>query len=297
MIIVTRFAKMEREDYDMANAKTPETTEIVLRDGSTGVVTVDFANTYPALAPDEETLELISENLGDDGENIGIGNFKRVKVPGSDFSSWMLSRAGKQVAEEEITGIIVAWKARRSMWLNGEPDGSQPDCHSLDNKRPISLGLYGPNGPNAAQNPQGLCRTCPMAQFGSDPKGGRGTACKEQRLLFLIVPDAMFPLVVHIPRTSIKGVQEFMVDLLNERKKYSQVEVGLKLVKDKNKANQEFNRVQMRKIRDLEPGECDATKLYGAQIKALIETTMVDFSVESTSDNGGISIVPEEMPA
>lgn len=281
----------------MATSKAPETTEIVLRDGSSGVVTVDFAETYPALAPDEETLELLHENLGDDGENIGIGNFKRVKVPSSELSAWMIQRAGESIAQKELTGIIVAWKARRSMWLNGEPDGSQPDCHSLDNKRPVSLGLYGPQGERAAQNPTGMCRTCPMAAFGSDPKGGRGTACKEQRLLFLVIPDAMFPLVVHIPRTSIKGVQEFMLDLLDARKKYFQVEVGLSLVKDKNKVGQEFNRVQMRKIRELEPGESDATKLYGDQIKALIEQAMVDFSESAVSDEGGISVTPEEMPA
>lgn len=283
----------------MANSKAPETTEIVLRDGSTGLVTLDFAETYPALAPDEETLELLEENLGADGENIGIGNFKRVKVPGSELDAWMIQRAGKSVAEEELTGIVVAWKARRSMWLNGEPDGSRPDCHSLDNKRPVSLGLYGPQGERAAQNPGGKCRTCPMAQFGSDPKGGRGTACKEQRLLFLVVPGSMFPLVVHIPRTSIKGVQDFMLDLLDARKKYSQVEVGLKLAKDKNKAGQEYNRVALRRIRDLEPGECDATKLYGDQIKALIEEVMVDFDNESVADaeDGGISVTSEEMPA
>jgi len=281
----------------MATSKASDTTEIVLRDGSNSVVTVEFADTYPALAPDEETLELLQENLGDDGENIGIGNFKRVKVPSSELNAWMIERAGESVAQKELTGIIVAWKARRSMWLNGEPDGSQPDCHSFDNKRPVSIGLYGPQGERAAQNPQGMCRTCPMAQFGSDPKGGRGTACKEQRLLFLVIPDAMFPLVVHIPRTSIKGVQGFMLDLLDARKKYHQVEVGLSLKKDKNKAGQEYNQVQMRKIRDLEPGECDATKLYGDQIKALVEQAMTDFSESAVSDEGGISVTPEEMPA
>jgi hypothetical protein len=273
----------------------PETTEVVLRDGSKDVVTIDFAETYPALAPDEDTLELLEENLGAEGENIGVGNFKRVKVPAEQFNSWMISRGGEDVAQKEITGILVAWKARRSFWINGEPDGSPPDCSSLDNRRPVAGGLYSLDGERGAQNPNGKCATCPMAQFGSDPNGGRGTACREQRLLFLVVPNALFPIVVHIPRTSIKGVTEFMLDLMDQRKKFFQVEVGLSLVKDKNKSGQGYNRVQMRKIRDLESGESMAAKVYGDQVKALIEQMVATFDRESMNEEGGISVTPEEM--
>jgi hypothetical protein len=275
----------------------PETTEVVLRDGSKDVVTVDFAETYPALAPDEDTLELLEENLGAEGENIGVGNFKRVKVPAEQFNSWMISRGGEDIAQKEITGILVAWKARRSFWRSNEPDGSRPDCHSLDNKRPVAGGMYAPDGERGTQNPKGLCTTCPMSQFGSDANGGAGTACREQRLLFLVVPDALFPIVVHVPRTSIKGVTEFMLDLMDQRRKYFQVEVGLTLVKDKNKSGQAFNRVQMRKIRDLEPGESMAAKVYGDQVKALIEQMVATFDRESVTEEGGISVTPEEMLA
>lgn len=280
----------------MASNKAPETTEVVLRDGSKDVVTINFAETYPALTPDEDTLELLEENLGSDGENIGVGNFKRVKVPPEQNSSWMIMRGGEDVAQKEITGILVAWKARRSFWLSDEPDGSQPDCSSLDNRHPVSGGLYAPDGENGAQNPTGLCNKCPMSQFGSASNGGRGTACREQRLLFLVVPDALFPIVVHVPRTSIKGVTEFMMDLMDARKKYYQVEVGLTLVKDKNKRGQAYNKIQMRKIRYLESGEATAAKVYGAQIKALIEQMVATFDAESVTEEGegGISVAPDE---
>lgn len=276
----------------------PETTEVVLRDGSKGLVTVDFAENYPALAPDEETLELLEENLGADGENIGVGNFKRVKVPSGELDAWMIQREGKPVAEEEITGVIVAWKARRSFWLGAEPDGSAPDCSSLDNRHPVPGGLYAPDGERGSQNPTGKCAKCPMAQFGSDLKGGRGTACREQRLLFLVVPGSLFPIVVHVPRTSLKEVTAFMLDLMDQRRKYYQVEVGLSLVKDKNKSGQEYNKIKLRKLRNLESGECDATKVYGDQIKALIEQVTASFDADSVVEEGegGISVAPEEMP-
>jgi hypothetical protein len=280
----------------MAKTTPAETTEVVLRDGSKGLVTPEFADNYPALAPDEETLELLEENLGSDGENIGVGNFKRVKVPSGEQGAWMLSRAGKTVAEEEITGVIVAWKARRSFWLGTEPDGSAPDCSSLDNRRPVAGGLYAVDGERGSQNPTGACRTCPMAQFGSDPKGGRGTACREQRLLFMVVPGSLFPIVVHVPRTSLKGLTEFMLDLMDQRAKYHQVEVGLSLVKEKNKAGQEYNRIKPRVVRMLEPGERDATKIYSDQIKAMVEEFTANFDPDSVTEEGegGISVAPDE---
>lgn len=283
----------------MASNKAPETTEVVLRDGSKGVVTVDFADNYPALAPDEDTLELLEENLGSDGENIGVGNFKRVKVPSGELNSWMITRGGEETAVKEITGVIVAWKARRSFWLSADPDGSQPDCSSLDNRHPVPGGMYAPDGEMGAQNPTGLCNKCPMAAFGSDPKGGRGTACREQRLLFLVVPGSLFPIVVHIPRTSLKAVTEFMLDLMDQRKKYHQIEVGLTLVKDKNKSGQEYNKVKLRLVRTLESGECDATRIYSDQIKALVEEFNASFDAESVVEEGegGISVAPEEQPA
>lgn len=286
----------------MATSKGPETTEVVLRNGDKSVVTVDFADNYPALAPDEETLELLEENLGSDGENIGVGNFKRVKVPSEQSSSWVITRGGEEQAVKEITGVIVAWKARRSFWLSSDPDGSPPDCSSLDNRIPVPGGLYAVDGERGNQNPTGKCRNCPMAQFGSDPQGGRGTACREQRLLFMVVPGSLFPLVVHVPRTSLKAVQEFMLDLMDSRKKYHQVEIGLSLEKDRNKAGQAYNKIKLRVVRTLEEGECAATKVYSDQIKALVEEFTASFTPDSVTEEGegGISVAPDEhaeMPA
>lgn len=263
-----------------------ETTEVVLRDGSKAVVPQQFAATWPGFAPDEETLELLAENLGDDGSMIGIRNFSRVKVPSGDAGSWMIKRGGQEVAVKKLRGIMVGWSARRSFWVNGEPDGSSPDCASVDNKRPISGGLFAPDGERGAQNPSGMCANCPMAQFGSDPQGERGAACKEQRLVYLVVEGALFPLILHIPRTSIASMSEFMMGLLNEQKRYYSVVVDIGLEKTKNKVGQEYNKVVIEVVQGLDPTEVAAVKAYGDQIKGLIREFNAAFDRDSVTENG-----------
>jgi hypothetical protein len=266
--------------------KTVETTEVVLRDGSKALVPQQFAMSYPGFAPDEETLELLAENLGDDGAMIGVRNFPRVKVPGGEVSSWMIKQGGKEVAQKRLRGVMVGWSARRSLWTNGEPDGSPPDCASIDNKRPLPGGLYAPDGERGDQNPSGMCANCPMAQFGSDPKGHRGAACKEQRLVYVIIEGALFPLILHIPRTSIASLSEFMIGLLNMQKRYYQVVIDFFLEKAKNKDGQEYNQVVLEVVEDLGDAEMAAVKVYVEQVKGLIWEFNASFTRESVADSG-----------
>lgn len=270
-------------------SKAVETTEVVLRDGSKAVVPQAFAETYPGLAPDEEVLALLEENLGNDAD-IGVRNFPRVKVPSGESSSWMIKQGGREVAEKTITGIIVAWSARRSFWINGEPDGSAPDCSSTNAKVPLSGGLFALDGERGTQNPQGKCSTCPMARFGSETdKTGApaaGQACKEQRLLYVIPHGSLFPVIVHVPRTSIESVISYMISLLNRGKAYYHVEVKVGLEKATSKAGQEYNRVVLEDVRELDETEVAAVKVYSGQIKTLVSDFNASFTRDSVTENG-----------
>lgn len=274
----------------------PATTEVVLRDGSKALVPQVFAETYPGLAPDEEVLALLEENLGDDAD-IGVRNFPRVKVPSGDTSSWMMKQGGKEIATKTITGIMVAWSARRSFWLNGEPDGSPPDCSSTNAKIPVPGGLFALDGERGNQNPQGKCGTCPMAQFGSAPDGNGGQACKEQRLLYVIPHSSLFPVIVHVPRTSIESVTSFMISLLNKGRAYYHVEITVGLEKAKSKAGQEYNRVVLEEVRELSDDEVAAVKVYSGQIKDLVKQFNASFDRDSVADADGGYSVSEPAPA
>lgn len=271
----------------MANPPA-DTTEIVLRDGSKGLVTVDFARRFPALAPDEETLALLEENLGD--EPLGIRNFKRVKVPAGGVRSWMIARGGTEVATKNLTGVMVAWSKRRSYWVNGDPDGSQPDCSSVDCRHPVPGGLYAPDGERGHLNPTGKCANCPMARNGSESTG-RGQACHEQRLVFFLVEGALFPLIVQVPRTSIGNFTTHVLDLVEDGKRFYEVEISLGLDGTSNKVGQDYNEITIAVTRTLESGEVEAVKAYGDEIRELVAAANRMFDPSDVgADSEGVSV-------
>jgi hypothetical protein len=270
-------------------ASTQDTAiEVYLRDGSTAMVSADFAANYPGLVPDADTLELLEANFGD--EEIGLGLFKRVKVPSGEFDAWMITKGGESVAAKELTGVMVDWTKRRSLWVDeGEPDGSPPDCSSVDNKAPIPSGMFALDGERGEQNPGGKCLTCPMSKRGSSVRPGGGSACRQQMLFFLVIPGSTFPCVLHVPRTSITSAQQYMLDLMDAKVRYWQVEVGIALEKATNARGQKYNKIKFRTVRRLEPAEAQAAQVYGGQIKDMVTAFNASF-IEMPTDDEGISV-------
>lgn len=278
-------------------SKTPSadspTTEIALRDGSGFIEVAEaFAQRFPAIAPTPEMLEIYQENLGD--EELTVRNFKRIKVPSGEIDSWQVTKAGKQSSMETLTGVLIKISKRRSYWEASEPDGSFPDCSSADGRVPDAGGRYAPDGTHGSQNPQGMCRTCPMAKLGSDPKSDKGQACREQRLLFLAQEGAFFPVIVSAPRTSVDSVIGYVQDLFEDQRTYGSVVTALTLVKATSSKNQKYNKIKLTCDGLLTPEETKAAKIYGQEIKAMIDAAVSDFSdvagTEAASDEGGISV-------
>lgn len=276
--------------------KAEPTTEITLRDGSgTVMVREAFADRFPALAPTDEMLEVYRENLGDDAD-LQVRDFQRVKMPSGELNSFQVTIAGEEKSERELVGVLVAIRPRRSYWQNSDnPDGSFPDCFSSNGKTPDVGGWYHPSGEKGAQNPTGLCANCPMSQRGSDPKSDKGQACKEQRLLFLMKDGDMFPVVFSAPRTSVNAVRRYAMDLVQLNLPYYGVETKLGLEKDTSSNNQVYNRLTLTKVGDLTADERKAAKLYGAEIKAMIDAAVADFSTAAADEptvtaESGISV-------
>ena len=61
------------------------------------------------------------------------------------------------------------------------------------------------------------CATCPMNQFGSDPKGGKGKACKEMRRLFILQKGDMYPSIMNVPPTSLRQWDAYVSALLSKK--------------------------------------------------------------------------------
>jgi hypothetical protein len=119
-----------------------------------------------------------------------------------------------------ITGVIVYFHKARGLWLvEGE---KIPTCSSMNGK----TGTYRVSEEQTQEMP---CANCQYNQFGSDPKGGGGKACKEMRRIFLVEKDAILPAILNIPPTSLKSFDAYMSGLVSKKKAHIAYETTFRL--------------------------------------------------------------------
>src|SRR5690606_10620160 len=160
-----------------------------------------------------------------------------------------------------IEGVVVLWKSPRAYWkedLESTGGGTPPDCASDD-------GLFG------IGDPGGECAKCPFARFGSDSKSGRGQACKQFRLLFMVRPTDLLPLVVACPPTSIRPVKRYFLRLASQAVPFYGVITRLELTKTKNKDGISYSEVVPSVAKVLSKEERAKMKAYSEQLRPALE--------------------------
>lgn len=157
---------------------------------------------WPVLSPDSAQESLIRANLA--GDEVGVGDLDRIKVPSGGGLTWNVPALEGERQEKALEGIILHVARRRAFWRDPQPKGTQPDCSSAD----CVTGHGDPGGP---------CASCPMNEFGSAIRQGggqgRGKACKEVALLFLLRPGQNLPEIVSVPPGSLKAVKQYRLKL------------------------------------------------------------------------------------
>ena len=170
---------------------------------------------YHALtrSPEElaEILSTIQENLA--GETITPRELQKITVPSQGVTKWIIPNAetGKKDALDEIEGIMIYVGTPRAYWSKplDMANRTPPDCSSLDGH--VGVG-----------NPGGSCNVCPFNKWGTAKTGsGKGKACKEQRLIYMIRPDDFLPTVLQAPVTSIDQLKKHMMRLATTSKSKS----------------------------------------------------------------------------
>lgn len=245
-------------------------TELELRHSPGTVVTVseEFARNFPAIAPDAELAELLAESLGD--MELSPRDLPRIKVPSGGGLLWTTIVEGKAAGTDALEGVLAHVHKQRAFWTDPNPKGNAPDCSSLDGKVPVPTGMYAAGGERGAQNPKGTCKSCPMAQAGTDLKGGRGAACKDQRALFLIKKNEVLPTVVTVPPSSVRSFEQFVIGMVNTRTAYQGVTVTLSLEAASNAAGDQFARIKITPTGKLSADETKAVKDFGEHIKQMV---------------------------
>lgn len=164
--------------------------------------------------PNSDAAEVIAENMAGEG-GISPLALDRIRIPGSAGKRWEIPTLGEPDMSPTVEGIIIANQRVRTWWEKDLNDktreaGAPPDCSSDDGI--TGLGAWGKNGDRGHN---GDCATCPMAQFGSDPKhadgeGGGRQWCREARLLYILPEGRVLPMVVVLPPSSLRPWKQYL---------------------------------------------------------------------------------------
>ncbi len=153
---------------------------------------------------------------------------------GAEFVSFrggILSFNGQAIPGNKMN-VIVMDSAYEHAWYPNAFDANRPvspSCYAYGRvESELAPAIEGDGVP---ENPQHTdCATCPLNEWGSDPDGGKGKACKNQRRLALIDagvlaannPDAIRAATVvfaKLPVTSGKNFSAFVIQIANVTKR------------------------------------------------------------------------------
>jgi|SRR5579862_8258575 len=221
----------------------------------------------PATA--NEIRAVLEANIGPRG--LTPQQFERTKVPTGGSLMWTVPGIDGEEATKVLSGIPLAWTDSRLYYrIPFDQRGktrTPPDCSSRD-------GFFG------IGDPGGECRNCPMARWESDPKGGRGQACKEVRRILLLRADHILPDMVTIPPTSLKNAQQYFLRLASRRIPYWSLITHMSLERASNADGIDYARVTFTSGERFNEAEVAALAPYQKQMVALLREVEIDADYE-----------------
>ena len=141
----------------------------------------------------------------------------RITVPTGGGKVWSYTSGGETQGSATIDVVVAAARKQRAWYRlsydESEETNSPPQCTSLDS-------LEGWGDPTIDQDrSMGLgphdCLTCPLAQWGSDRKGGKGQDCAQTIQLVVYFPGDVLPKMLRVPPTSLKSYMKYAADCFN----------------------------------------------------------------------------------
>ena len=214
----------------------------------------------PAMTMDSD---FTAEELAEDMEGMQM-NFPRVKIPSGGSLQFEIPTGDPDNPDyaKTLTGIILFNHPNNAYW----PEGNEYD----DNATPLCFSTDGKLG---AGTPGGSCAACAMNQFGSAAEG-RGKACKNMRVLYLLRSGELVPLQLSLPPTSLKPFRQFIGQAFSLRRRAtygSLVEISLKKM---NNGKDDYSVATFHLLSDLSGAELAQVREYANSFKEQIRNML-----------------------
>lgn len=206
-------------------ATKPATPKVPAKAAATGTAVGDWQGTLAKQAADAASSEApLSEFVSFKG---GILMFNGAQVEGNEKDVIVLDSA----YEHALYGDVDA-AGTVTLWPYDADNPRSPACYAMGRIESELAPVR--EGDNAVEQPQGDpesggCELCPHNEWGSDPEGGKGKACKNIRRLTLLDaavlaggPDVIAKaatVFAKLPVTSGKNFSAFVIQIANVTKR------------------------------------------------------------------------------
>jgi hypothetical protein len=263
--------KGEKDKDAVAKVETP---------GAVSIMALDTAN-------NGMLAEVIKENFG--GTGLRLSDLDRIKIPGSAGVTWEVPTIEKPDGESrnELVGVIVAWADKKAWWpvKFGASDSANtpPSCKSEDmihgNGLPTlaisdkeSVLIEAGKAQRTPTSDVGgfLCATCPHNVFGGAPEGD-GKWCKDMRFIVMLLNDAVLPVLIRVPPTSLLPLRNYFKRLASQGKRYYTTVTRLTLQKEANARGTKYSSVVPTAVRFLTADEDGGARAYHDLMQPMLE--------------------------
>ena len=204
--------------------------------------------------------EFSSEELAEDMDGLQM-SFQRVKIPAGGTIQFELPSDDPENPDyaKMLVGVILHNHATCAYWPEGSEydDNTAPLCSSVDGKQGIG-------------DPGGACAACALNRFGTDPNG-KGKACKNMRILYLLRSGEYMPIQLTLPPTSISPFREFLNQSFAIRRRAtfgSVVQIGLKKM---NNGTNDYSVATFRRLYDFTGEELAQIRAYADTFKEQVK--------------------------
>ena len=180
-------------------------------------------------------------------------SFDRIKMPSGGSTTFEIpdGNGEETTTVKEITGVILLHHPAFAYYREKYSGGSNPpDCGSFD-------------GVNGIGDPGGKCANCPLNRYGSGD--GQGKACKNRRMIYILMEGELFPMVLSLPTGSLREFTNYIKRQLSKGKKLNRIVTRITLKKASNSSGITFSQAVFAPVRVLTDEE-------NAALEKVIET-------------------------
>ncbi len=192
--------------------------------------------------------------------------FDRIKIPAGGSTAFEIpdGDGDDTTMVKDITGVILLHHPAYAYYTEKYAGGSNPpDCGSFD-------------GVTGVGNPGGSCSKCMYNQFGSGD--GQSKACKNRRMIYILMEGEIFPMVLSLPTGSLKEFTKYLKRQLSKGRKLNQIVTKISLKKATSGSGIAFSQAVFAFDRVLRPEEKTAITAVTESVKAYAANlTTADF--------------------